>query len=59
MKRGQIEQRFWDEAFLVAWDRCIEENGLHGAIGCAHLAKEGADQALRERRDSQRKDKGR
>lgn len=52
--RKATEQKFWDAAFAAAWDRCLSEFGLKGAIKCAHLAAEAADAALAERRASQR-----
>lgn len=53
-RRTAAEQKFWDAAFTAAWDRCLQENGLEGAIGCAHLAAEAANAALAERRTSQK-----
>jgi hypothetical protein len=43
------EQTFWDERFAQAWEQCLKENGLIGAVGCAHLARDAADAALAER----------
>lgn len=55
MARTDAEQLFWDERFAQAWDQCLKENGLFGAAGCAHLARDAADAALTERRNSQAK----
>ncbi len=32
------DQALLREAALLAWGQCLRENGLHGAMGCAHLA---------------------
>lgn len=52
MPRTDAEQTFWDERFAQAWEQCLKENGLLGAAGCAHLARDAADAALTERRNS-------
>lgn len=52
MPRTEAEQIFWDERFAQAWEQCLREHGLKGAIGCAHLCREAADAALTERRNS-------
>ena len=52
--RTAAEQKFWDAAFAEAWEQCLRERGLQGAIGYAHLAREAADAALAERRLSQK-----
>jgi hypothetical protein len=36
------DQGFLREAALIAWKQCLRENGLMGAMGCAHLAPEAA-----------------
>lgn len=38
------------EAALLAWKQCLEENGLQGAMGCAHLAWEAAEAFIEQRR---------
>lgn len=30
------------EAAKLAWEQCLRENGLTGAMGCAHLAVDAA-----------------
>jgi hypothetical protein len=50
--RTEAEQTFWDERFAQAWEQCLKENGLLGAIGCAHLCRDAADAAESERRKS-------
>lgn len=54
MPRTEAEQTFWEERFAQAWEQCLRENGLQGAIGCAHLCREAADAALTERNNSER-----
>lgn len=44
------ERALLDEAALVAWKQCLEENGLEGAMGCAHLAWDAADAFIEQRR---------
>lgn len=53
MPRTADQQSFWDERFAQAWDQCLKEHGLSGAIGCAHLCRDAADAALAERVNSQ------
>lgn len=52
--RSAKEQTFWDDRFGQAWNQCLAQHGLEGAIGCAHLCREAADAALVERRNSAR-----
>lgn len=49
-QQDSTEQRVRDEAALLAWKQCLKENGLEGAIGCAHLAFEAAEAFIAERR---------
>jgi hypothetical protein len=49
-QQKNAETRLRDEAALIAWRQCLEENGLQGAIGCAHLAHEAADAFIEQRR---------
>jgi hypothetical protein len=42
------EQKLLQEAALIAWKQCLEENGLEGAMGCAHLAAEAGRAFVRE-----------
>lgn len=44
---------FWERLYELAWAKCLGENGLQGAIGCAHLAREAADAAFKEARGVQ------
>lgn len=44
------ERALRDEAALLAWRQCLTENGLQGAIGCAHLAWDAADAFMEQRR---------
>lgn len=44
------EARFRDAAILLAWKQCLQENGLKGAMGCAHLAVDAAKTLVAERR---------
>lgn len=53
-RRPAAEQKFWDDQFSRAWEQCLREMGLVGAIGCAHVAREAADKALIERTNSLR-----
>jgi len=39
-QQKNTEQKLLQEAALLAWKQCLKENGLEGAIGCAHLAVE-------------------
>jgi hypothetical protein len=48
------DRKFRDAAILLAFEQCLRENGLQGAIGCAHLAHEAADAFMAERRKFQR-----
>lgn len=48
--RSAKEQSLMDEAALLAWKQCLEENGLQGAPGCAHLAWDAADAFIEQRR---------
>lgn len=41
--------RFRDEAILLAWQQCLRENGLTGAMGCAHIAVDAADELVAQR----------
>ena len=56
-KRGAAEQKFHDEMAKLAAEHCLRK--AKSIDGCAHFAREFADTMLKERRDSQRKDKGR
>jgi hypothetical protein len=51
--RTEADQAFHNELFQLAWAQCLKENGLQGAIGCAHLAREAADAAFKEARGVQ------
>lgn len=53
MPRTDQQQTFWEKSFAQAWEQCLRENGLRGAIGCAHLCREAADAALIERNNSE------
>jgi hypothetical protein len=44
------EARFRDNAILLAWKQCLKENGLQGAMGCAHIAVDAANALVAERR---------
>jgi hypothetical protein len=48
-KQSPAEDTVRDQAALIAWEQCLKENGLSGAIGCAHLAIEAADAFMAER----------
>jgi hypothetical protein len=43
------DRKFRDAAILLAFEQCLKENGLQGAIGCAHLAVDAADELLAQR----------
>jgi hypothetical protein len=45
------DRKFRDAALLLAWEQCLRENGLQGAIGCAHLAMDAAEALVAERRN--------
>jgi len=49
-QQQNAESRIREEAALIAWRQCVEENGLQGAIGCAHLAWDAAEAFINERR---------
>lgn len=50
-RRSLQDQRFWDQAFLLAFPLCMKHS-KRGPLYCAHLAREQADAALAERRAS-------
>jgi hypothetical protein len=52
MPRTADEQIFWDERFREAWQHCLKELGLKGAMGCVSIARDAADSALAQRRES-------
>lgn len=56
-KRQQqsAEDKVRDAAALIAWEQCLKENGLRGAIGCAHLVFDAADAFVAQRRNQGRK----
>lgn len=46
------DKKFREAAILLAWQQCLKEHGLQGAMGCAHLAVDAADRLVAERRNS-------
>lgn len=48
-KQTPADEQVRDQAALIAWEQCLKENGLTGAIGCAHLALDAADAFMAER----------
>jgi hypothetical protein len=52
--RTPDEQAFWDGIFRDQLPVCMKQQKRRGSIYCAHMAREQADNALAERRDSQK-----
>jgi hypothetical protein len=52
--RTPDEQAFWDHIYQSQFPVCMKQQKRRGAQYCAHLAREQADAALVERRDSQK-----
>lgn len=50
--RNAAEQAQWDALFQALVVDCVRRLGFSKAMGCLHLAREIADQALAARRDS-------
>lgn len=48
------DKRFRDEAILRAFEQCLRERGLAGAIGCTSLAVDAADELLAKRNERKR-----
>lgn len=53
-RRTAAEQKFWDAAFLLAFPACLKQLDPKESIGCAHVARQQADDALAERGKSER-----
>lgn len=53
--RTAEEQTQWDALFRELVLDCVRREGFRKALACLHLAREIADAALAERRESQRK----
>lgn len=51
-RRTPTEQRIWDETFVDLVVECVRAHDFERALGCLHLAREVADEALIERRNS-------
>jgi hypothetical protein len=53
-QRTAAEQKFWDAAFLAAWADCVKQHEIKGSMYCSSLARDAADAALIQRRNSAR-----
>lgn len=56
-KRTAIEQRMWDEVAKAVVSDCFRR--FKKVQGCTKFARDVADEMLKQRRDSQRRDTGR
>lgn len=45
------DQQFRDAAILLAFEQCLRERGLQGAIGCGSLAVDAANDLLAKRNE--------
>lgn len=45
------DRKFRDAAILLAFEQCLKERGLQGAMGCASLAIDAADELLAKRNE--------
>ena len=45
------DKKFRDAAILLAFEQCLKEHGLKGAIGCTSLAVDAAEELLAKRNE--------
>lgn len=49
--RSHDDKQFRDAAILLAFEQCLREFGVKGAMGCTSLARDAADELLAKRNE--------
>ena len=50
-KQPTADTEFRDAAMLLAFEQCLREFGVKGAMGCTSLARDAADELLAKRNE--------